>query len=200
MFVQVITARVVDTEGLSRQMDRWERGLRSGAEGFLGSTSGVTDDGRLIVLARFESEEAAQRNSDRPEQSAWWAETEKTLEDVNFQNSVKVVTMRGGGSNDAGFVQVMRGRVLDAAKVDELWSRMGEFEGAMASHRPDVIGDVTVVHADGSYTDAVYFTSEAEARRNEGKEPPPEMQAMFEEWMTAATVDEYLDLKEPRLV
>ena len=23
------------------------------------------------------------------------------------------------------------------------------------------------------------------------------MQAMFEEWMTAATVDEYLDLKEP---
>ncbi len=108
--------------------------------------------------------------------------------------------MRGGGSNDAGFVQVMRGRILDAAKMDELWSRVGEFEAAMASHRPDVIGDITVVHADGSYTDAVYFTSETEARRNEGKEPPSEMQAMFEEWMTAATVDEYLDLKEPRLV
>ncbi len=69
----------------------------------------------------------------------------------------------------------------------------------MASHRPDVIGDISVVHADRSYTDAVYFTS-AEARRNEGKEPAPEMQAMFDEWMTAATVDEYLDLKEPRLV
>jgi hypothetical protein len=200
MFVQVITAKVVDREGLSRQLDRWERELRPGAEGFLGTTSGVTDEGRFLALARFESEEAAQRNSDRPEQSAWWAETEETLEDVNFQNGVKVVTMGGGGSNDAGFVQVMRGRVLDAAKMDELWSRMGEFEEAMASHRPDVIGDVTVVHADGSYTDAVYFTSEAEARRNEGKEPPPEMRTMFEEWMTAATVDEYLDLREPRLV
>ena len=200
MFVQVITAKVVDAEGFWRQIDRWEREIRPGAEGFLGSTSGVTDDGRLIVLARFESEEAAQRNSDRPEQGAWWAETEKTLQDVNFQNGVNVITMRGGGSNDAGFVQVMRGSVLDAAKMDELWSRMGEFEGAMASHRPDVIGDITVVHADGSYTDAIYFTSEAEARANEAKEPPPEMQAMFEEWMTAATIDEYLDLKQPRLV
>ena len=200
MFVQVITAKVVDAERLSRQMDRWERELRPGAEGFLGSTSGVTDDGRLIVLARFESEEAAQRNSDRPEQGAWWADTEETLEDVSFQNGEKVLTMQGGGSNDAGFVQVMRGRVLDAAKLDELWSRMGEFEAAMANHRPDVIGDITVVHADGSYTDAVYFTSEAEARQNEGKEPPPEMQAMFEEWMTAASIDEYLDLKQPRLI
>ena len=200
MFVQVITADVADAEGLSRQEDTWERELRPGAEGFLGSTAGVTEDGRFIVVARFESEEAAQRNSDRPEQGAWWAETEKTLQNVTFRNSEKVVTMRGGGSNDAGFVQVMRGRVLDASKLDELWSRVGEFEAAMARHRPDVIGDLVVVHSDGSYSDVIYFTSEAEARANEAKEPPPEMQAMFEEWMSAATVDEYLDLKNPRLI
>ncbi|MGI8806577.1 MAG: hypothetical protein ACR2KK_01740 [Acidimicrobiales bacterium] len=200
MFVQVITAEVADAEGLSRQQDTWEKELRPGAEGFLGSTSGVTEDGRLIVVARFESEEAARRNSERPEQGAWWAETEKTLQNVNFQNSEKVVTMRGGGSNDAGFVQVMRGKVLDAAKLDELWSRVGEFEAAMASHRPDVVGDVTVVHTDGSYSDVIYFTSEEGARANEAKEPPPEMKAMFEEWMSAATVDEYLDLKNPRLI
>jgi hypothetical protein len=200
MYIQVITARVVDAEGLRRQLDRWESELRPGAEGFLGGTGGVTEDGRFVMLARFESEEAAQRNSDRPEQSTWWSETEKTLEQVSFQNSVKVATMRGGGSNEAGFVQVMRGRVLDPVKLDELWSRMQEFESAMTSHRPDVIGDVTVLHPDGSYTDAVYFTSEAEARANEDKELPPDMRAMFEEWMAAATVDEYLDLKEPRLV
>ena len=200
MFVQVINGDVADAEGLSRQEDIWEKELRPGAEGFLGSTSGATEDGRLIVVARFESEEAAQRNSDRPEQGAWWAETEKTLRNVKFQNSEKVITMRGGGSNDAGFVQVMRGRVLDASKLEELWSRMGEFEAVMASHRPDVIGDLTVVHPDGSYSDVIYFTSEAEARSNEAKEPPPEMQAMFEEWMSAATIDEYLDLKNPRLI
>ena len=200
MFVQVITADVADAEGLSRQEDIWEKELRPGAEGFLGSTSGVTEDGRLIVVARFESEEAAQHNSVRPEQGSWWAETEKTLQNVEFQTSEKAVMMGGGGSNDAGFVQVMRGRVLDAAKLDELWSRVDEFRDAMADHRPDVIGDLIVVHDDGSYSDVIYFTSEAEARANEKKELPPEMKAMFEEWMSAATVDEYLDLKSPRLI
>lgn len=199
MFIQVITAKVVDEEGLNRQVDRWEAEIRPGAEGFLGSTSGVTEDGRLVVLARFESEEPAQRNSERPEQASWWADTEKMLQDVTFQNSEKVVVMGGGGSNDAGFVQIMRGRILDAAKMEELQGRMSEFEEAMSSHRPDVIGDVTVTHADGTYTDAIYFRSEAEARANENKEMPEEMKAMFEEWMSAATVEEYLDLKQPRL-
>ncbi|MGH3849039.1 MAG: hypothetical protein ACRDRT_04940 [Pseudonocardiaceae bacterium] len=199
MFIQVITAKVVDAEGLWHQVDRWEQELRPGAEGFLGSTSGLTDDGRFFVLVRFESQAAAQTNSSRPEQGAWWADTEKTLDQVTFQDGAEVFTMGGGGSEEAGFVQVMRGRVLDAAKMRALMSRMNDFEEAMSAHRPDVIGDVTVVHDDGSYTDAVYFTSEAEARANESKPMPAEMQAMFEEWTAAATVDEYLDLKEPRM-
>lgn len=199
MFVQVITAKVVDEEGLRRQVERWEQELRPGAEGFLGSTGGVTADGRVVLLARFESEEAAMRNSERSEQGAWWAETEKMIEDPTFQNSVEVIVMGGGAFDEAGFVQVMRGRVLDPARMQELRSRTAEFESAMAGHRPDVLGDVTVVHGDGTFTDAVYFVSEAEARRNEGKEMPPEMQAMFEEWTSAATVDEYLDIAEPWL-
>lgn len=199
MFIQVITAKVVDAEGLWRQLDRWESEIRPGAEGYLGSTSGITEDGRLIGLVRFDSEEAARRNSDRPEQSAWWAETEKMLNGVSFQDSTDVIVMGAGGSNDAGFVQVMRGHVLDEAKMAELRPRMAEFESALASHRPDVIGDVTAVHADGTFTDAVYFTSEAAARSAEGAEMPAEMQAMFAEWSAAAAIDEYLDLKQPRL-
>ncbi len=199
MFIQVITARVVDAEGLKGQLERWESDVRPGADGFLGSTGGITDDGRLVVLARFDSEGAARRNSDRPEQGEWWTETEKMLDDVQFKDSVEVVTMRGGGSDDAGFVQVMRGRVVDQAKMDALRSRMDEMAKAMAAHRPDVIGDVVAVHPDASYTDAVYFTSESEARAAEGKEPPPEVQAMFEEFMSAFVVDEYLDLKDPWL-
>ena len=42
------------------------------AAGWLGTTAGITDDGRLVVLARFESEEVARANSDRPEQGRWW--------------------------------------------------------------------------------------------------------------------------------
>lgn len=199
MFIQVITAKVLDEESLKRQVDRWEADVRPGAEGFLGSTSGITDDGKLIVLARFESEEAARRNSERPEQGAWWAETEKSLEDPKFQDSVDVVVTGAGGSNDAGFVQVMSGHVIDAAKMTALTGRMKEVEAAMAEARPDVLGDVTAFHGDGTFSDAVYFRSEAEARANEAKEMPAEMQAMFEEWMAAATIDEYLDLKQPRL-
>ncbi len=199
MFIQVITAKVVDEEGLWRQVERWESDLRPGADGFLGSTSGITADGRLIVLARFESEDAARRNSERPEQAAWWAEMEKTIEDPTFQDSVDVVVMGAGGSNDAGFVQVRRGHVVDAAKVEDLQGRMKEFESAMAEMRPDVIGDVTAMHGDGTFTDAVYFRSEAEARSNEANEMPEKMQAMFAEWTSAATIDEYLDLKQPRL-
>ena len=200
MFVQVITAKVLDAEGLERQIERWDREIRPGAEGFLGSTSGVTDDGRMIAFARFESEEAARRNSERPEQGEWWAETEKMLEDARFQNSVQVVTTRGGGSDDAGFVQVMRGHVLDQSKLDELLKNIGEFEALMVKHRPDVLGDVTVVHDDGTFSDAIYFSSEAEARANESKPLPEEAAAMFEAWAAAVAIDDYLDLKNPRLV
>lgn len=199
MFIQVITAKVVDEDAFLRQIDRWESEVRPGAEGFLGSTSGFTEDGRLFVAARFESAEAARRNSERAEQASWWNETEKTLEAPTFQDSTEVIVMGAGGSNDAGFVQVMRGRVLDAAKMKALRGRMQEFESAMAKMRPDVLGDVTAMHADGTFTDVVYFRSEAEARENESGEMPEEMQAMFAEWSAAATIDEYLDLKQPRL-
>lgn len=200
MFIQVITAKVTDGEGLKRQVDAWETDVRPGAEGFLGSTSGVTDDGRLIVLARFESEAAAQANSGRPEQSAWWADTEKLLDDVKFEDSVDVVPMRGGGSDEAGFVQVMRGHIIDQAKADAMRSRMSEFEAAMAEHRPDVLGDITAIHADGTFTDAVYFVSEAGARAAEAKEPTPELKVMFDDFMSAFAIDDYLDLKNPRLL
>jgi len=199
MFIQVITAKVVDEEAMWRQLDRWEAELRPGAQGFLGSTGGVTDDGRLIALVRFDSADAARRNGDRPEQGQWWAEMEKTLENPTFQDSVEVDVLGGGPSVDAGFVQVMRGRIVDPAKLAELRSRMKEFESAMVTARPDVIGDVTVMHPDGTFTNAVYFRSESEARANEAKEMPAEMMAMFSDWMSAAPVDEYLDIRTPRL-
>ena len=199
MFIQVITGTTSDRDGLQRQLERWEEELRPGAAGFLGSTGGVTDDGRVILAARFESEEAARRNSAREAQGAWWAETEKYLENLAFRDSVQVTTMLGGGSDDAGFVQVMRGRVTNQAKAGELMGRAAEFEAAMRPRRPDVLGDVTAIHADGTYTDLIYFTSEAEAREGEQKPMPAELQSMFEEFMSAMTVDEYFDLKDPWL-
>lgn len=75
MFVQVIQGQVSDAGQVRAALDRWVQELAPSASGWLGSTTGVTDDGRFVALARFESEEAARRNSDRPEQDKWWAET-----------------------------------------------------------------------------------------------------------------------------
>ena len=165
MFIQVITGKVNDVEAFRTQDQRWQEELRPGATGFLGSTAGATDDGRFVVSARFESADAAKRNSDRPEQGAWWAETEQYLSDVEFHDSNKQMTLFGGGSDDATFVQVMRGRITDRDKLDELESRTSEFESVLGAARPDVIGETIAFHDDGDgYTDIVYFSSEAEAR------------------------------------
>jgi len=200
MFVQVITGRVTDRAGLRRQHERWQEDLRLGAPGYLGTTAGVTDEGRFVVLARFESEAAARANSAREEQGAWWAETEKCLEDVSFADCTKVTTLLGGGSDDAGFVQIMRGRVTDPQKMEAVEPRMGEFETAMHRIRPDILGEMIVEHGDGTYTDAVYFTSEADARAGESQSMPDDVAGLFNEIMSAIAIDEFLDLKEPWLV
>ena len=105
MFIQVIQGRTSDAEGLRSAVDRWEKDVAPGAVGWLGSTGGVTEDGRAIAVVRFESEEAARRNSERPEQDQWWTETEKLFDGgVTFRDSSDVVVDRQGDPDRAGFV------------------------------------------------------------------------------------------------
>ena len=196
MFVQVISGKVTDPEALERLGDQWQTELKPGAVGYLGVTEGMTDDGRFFVAARFESSEAAAKNSARPEQGEWFAQVEKVVEDVTFHDCSRVETLFGGGKDDAGFVQVMQGRVKDAAKADAMFARASEAEKVLGAVRPDVIGEVVAIHDDGTgYTDIVYFTSEAEARAAEQREMPADAQAMMAEFESALEVDEYLDLK-----
>jgi hypothetical protein len=195
MFVQVISGKVTDVDAMQRLTDRWQEELRPGATGFLGVTQGLTDDGRFVALARFESPEAAAMNSSRPEQDAWWHEMEKATADVVVHDCSRVETLFGGGKDDAGFIQVMRGRIKDQAKADEMFSHRAEAEKMLGEVRPDVIGEVVAIHDDDDgYTDIVYFSSEAEARANEKKEMPAEAQAMMQEYGSALEVTEYLDL------
>ena len=197
MFVQVIQGRVNDARQLRARMDQWVADLSATAVGWLGSTSGVTADGTGIALARFESEDAARRNSDRPEQGQWWAETAKLFDsDVTFHDCAEVHLMGRGGSDDAGFVQIMQGRSTQPEKAVELLRQM---EQPLRAFRPDVLGGELCLHGDGGFTQAVYFTSEAEARIGEKKEPPLEAQPALDE-MAAITTDlVFFDLSDPWL-
>ena len=198
MFVQVIRGRVSGPEQVHAALDRWRGQLAAGAEGWLGSTTGVTGDGRFVGLARFESADAARRNSDRPEQGQWWAETSKLFTgEVAFSDSSDVTVDLHGDPGQAGFVQVMQGRVSDLARAREI---MMQDPDEWAAFRPDVIGTVTVGHEGGAYTLAFYFTSEQAAREGERKEPPARLKAQMEE-MNQLNIGEpeFLDLQRPWL-
>jgi hypothetical protein len=199
MFAQVIQGRTSDTKAFRSAMDRWMRDLAPGSIGWLGSTEGVTDDGRFIAVARFESADAAGRNSDRPEQSRWWEELQQTFDgEATFADSEDVTVDLQGDPDRAGFVQVMRGRVTDAARAKELMDQMNASD--MARLRPDILGSVSIGHDGGEWTQVIYFTSEAEAREGERKEMPPEAKAVMDEMMAISDgPPEFFDLREPVL-
>ena len=198
MFVQVITGKVSDAREAHAAFDQWAQELAPGATGWLGSTAGVTADGQLIAIARFDSEDAARRNSDRPEQDQWWAQTSKLFtEEPTFRDSTDVDVDMPGDPDKARFVQVIQGRSSDPARAREL---MQDNPDSWGKFRPDVLGSVGVGHDGGAYTAVLYFTSEEEAREGERKEMPPEMQAQMAE-MGQLEIGEptFLDIKEPWL-
>jgi hypothetical protein len=197
MFIQVIEGRTNDSEALHRQLEVWERELMPGAVGYLGSTCGCTSQGDCIMVARFESEEAAMRNGARPEQTEWWRATEALFDGApRFHETTDVDVMSHGRLDDAHFVQVMDGHVADRARAAELER---ESDAALADARPDLLGAVTAYFEDGEFVELAYFTSEADARQGESRELPPDAAAGFQEWERVMKVEHYRDLTDPWL-
>jgi hypothetical protein len=195
--IQVIQGQAVNPDAISAEMDRWQAELKPGAQGWLGSTSGITDDGDFIAVVRFDSEESARRNSERPEQGAWWDRAKNHLRDVDFHNSSRVHTYKEGGSDDAGFVQIIQGHTDDMERLAELGRNE---EKTMMEQAPHILGFTVVEHADnpGDFTQTVYFTNEPEARRME-RENPAERDERMAEMMSLMRDLRYLDLRHPRL-
>ncbi len=196
MFVQIIEGRTRDAEGLNRQIDRWRVELRPEAIGFLGLTSGVTADGRAISLVRFVSEDAARANSERTQQGTWWTETEKYYDgDVDFTGSSDITEWLQGGSDDAGFVQVMRSIGADREAIERLDTELED----IAHVRPDIIGGYRVWTGPDACVEVAYFTSEAEARAGEQTDLPAELQELMAGMQEAQGTVEYFDLTSPDL-
>ena len=197
MFVQIIQAQAKDADGVRNAMEAWKSGVGPKVQGWLGTTAGVTPDKQFVAVARFESEEIAMKNSDSPEQSKWWENFSQNLDgEASFFNSSGVSIGGTGGSDNAGFVQVMQGKVKDIEKAKALDARM---EQDMPNKRPDVIGSLTAYQDDGTFYSVIYFTSLEEARQGEKEmteNPPPEM----DEWgQLMAGEMKFYDLEEPLL-
>lgn len=198
MFVQVIQGQLTDVAQAHAAMDRWMEELAPEASGWLGTTAGVTADGRFIALARFESAAVARRNSESPAQDKWWHEFSALFSgDAAFSDTEDVTLGLLGDPGAAGFVQIIRGRVTDPDRVRTVMDRHPD---EWASFRPDLLGSLFALSDDGGFTSAFYFSSEAEAREGERKEPPEDLKAEVDELNALDAVPpEYFDLTDPWL-
>lgn len=198
MFIQAIRGKVGDETALRSALDRWKADLMPNAVGYLGTTAGITDDGTFVAMARFESPDAARANSERSEQGAWWAEMEKCFAgEVDFLDCPNVRTWLDGGSDDAGFVQIMSGRSSDVARLHDMMSSRAE---QVREGRPEIIGGLMLDPGDGRWIDVIYFRSEQAAREGEQKEMPEEMRAEMEQVRQLMGEVKYYDLRDPILV
>lgn len=191
MFIQIIQGRCSRQDELHALADEWRRDIAPGAAGWLGGTYGFTDDDLFVGIVRFESREAAMANSDRPEQGAW-AERMMALMDgpMEFHDCDDVTLFLDSDADSAGFVQVIRGRVDDPERLKAMLADTD----TLHEMRPDIIGGSLAIEADGTFTETVAFTSEAEARERESMEMPAEMRDDLESVMQGAT---FYDLRHP---
>src|SRR4029078_11961459 len=100
MFGQIVQGHTAHPAGVREAMERWVHDLSPGAKGWLGSTAGVTEDGTFVVLARFDSEQAARGKHDPLEQDRWWKETSRLLDgEVTVRDGVRTEACRAGDPN-----------------------------------------------------------------------------------------------------
>ena len=191
MFIQIIQAKCTRHDEARACGDRWLDELAPGASGWLGGTYGFTDDDMFVGVIRFESRETAAANSERPEQGAWWAEMEKCFDGpVEFHDCDDVVLMMGGGSDDAGFVQVIRGKVDDPTTMKKMMTDTEQLH----EMRPEILGGTLAIEADGSFVETVSFSDEESARRGEQVPMPEDVRRAMESAMHDVS---YADLHHP---
>jgi hypothetical protein len=191
MFIQIIQGKCTRQDECREMGERWLRELAPGADGWLGGTYGFTDDDQFLAIVRFESQEAAAANAARPEQGAWWSEMEALFDGpVEFHDCADVTLLMDGGSDDAGFVQVIKGKVDD---VDTLKAMMTDTE-QLHEMRPEILGGTLAIEADGSFIETVSFSDEESARRGEQVAMPEQVRRAME---TAMHDVSYLDLHQP---
>jgi hypothetical protein len=195
MYLQIIQGRVGDPKAARAAMDRWQQDLAPGAAGWLGGTYGITDDGVLIAVVRFDSATAALRNSERPEHAAWWSEMAGHFNgEITVHDCDDVTLLLAGGSDQAGFVQIIQGRVRDRERARSLARQASQL---VPRFRPDILGATIAIDGDGFLTETVAFTSEAAVRAAQKLTMPADVSRLAEQELALLDDVTYLDLHQP---
>ncbi len=171
MFIRILRGRVVDGVAVRGELRRWSDELGPGLPGWQRLTGGVTDDGELVAVFRFDGEAAARSSGERSEQLAWQQSVERHLVGRPSWDDCPVVHMaKGGDDEDAGFVRVLHGRLADPVRLAAM---RDEVERTLRERAPHVLGVTFAEHADevGSFTEITYCTSEREALAAERQMP-----------------------------
>jgi hypothetical protein len=110
---------------------------------------------------------------------------------VEYHDCDDVSLLMEGGSDSAGFVQVIRGKVDDPERLKTFFSANTE---QLHEMRPEILGATLAIEPDGTFTETVAFTDEGSARRGEQLEPPEEIREMMTSVMSNAS---FYDLHHP---
>ena len=197
MWVWILEGNVADPREVGRMLSLWADTFGQTTRGYLGTTAGVTDDSRFLLLARWESEDAGNHLLTNAEMQAWWTDFQEHFDGpVTFAETDDVTTSLSGGSDRAGFVQAIKASGVDRAIVD---TADRQFEALAPEFRPDLIGGVRVWTAADAFIEANYFTSEEAARAGEQQEPPAELVDSFESFMEMMKDAEFFDFPAPFL-
>jgi hypothetical protein len=197
VFIQIIQGKCSRQDELRAAADRWRTEIGDSAEGWLGGTYGFTDDDMFMGVVRFASREAAMANSNRPEQTQWWSEVEQLFDGpVEFHDCDKVMLMMEGGSDTAGFVQIIRGKLDDPARLE---ADLDQMTSLIHEARPEILGATFAIEEDGTFTETVAFTDEAAAREGEAKEMPlnEDVRHVWQDWEQITHDVTYMDLHHP---
>jgi hypothetical protein len=198
VFIRIMRGRVVDGAGTRLDLVRWRQEMGGGSPGWQRLTAGVTDDGEAVAVLRFADEAAARRSTERPEHAAWQATVDRRLSGpATWYDCPVVSVLKGGDDAEAGFVQVMHGRLVDPVRLAAM---RAEVERTLRERAPHVLGVSVAEHADGvGFTEVTYFTSEREARAGE-RQMPVEMAVQLGTVRSYMERLEFSELRDPLVV
>ena len=191
MYIQMAQGKCDRQDEMRQLIDDWSTEM-AGREGWLGGTYGFTDDGRFVGVVRYESAAACERLFADEVSKKGWATAQGLCQNLEMHESGDVTMVLEGGSDSAGFVQVMTGRVADADRMRHLIS--DEMTAMLHQARPEILGATLAIEPDGRFMETIGFTDEATARQGEQMEMPADVRAELESAMAEV---QYADLHHP---